>query len=134
MGLWGCAILRLWSRRSNNKAWRLKIEAWLSENEKEKRAGEDLQRRARQLQANRRSFEDSESENKVANAEDSSMNEDFSRSEAYDWRPSVEKTDVIRTMEAVEGYHTAFFCLFLGVAGCYHLWGAFILWKGGSMM
>lgn len=24
-------------------------------------------------------------------------------SEVYDWRPSVEKTDVIRTMEAIEG-------------------------------
>lgn len=23
--------------------------------------------------------------------------------EVYDWRPSVEKTDVIRTMEAIEG-------------------------------
>lgn len=44
----------------NRKAWRQKIEAWLSENEKEDRAGEELQRKARQLhQANRRSFEDS---------------------------------------------------------------------------
>lgn len=25
-------------------------------------------------------------------------------SEVYDWRPSVEKTDVMRTMEAIEGY------------------------------
>lgn len=41
------------------RAWRQKIEAWLSENEKEERAGEELQRRARQLQANRKSFEDS---------------------------------------------------------------------------
>jgi len=24
-------------------------------------------------------------------------------SEVYDWRPSVEKTDVMRTMEAIEG-------------------------------
>lgn len=37
----------------------MKIEAWLSENEKEERAGEQLQRKAKQLQANRRSFEDS---------------------------------------------------------------------------
>lgn len=87
------------------KAWRQKIEAWLSENEKEDRAGEELQRKARQLrQANRRSFEDSESEgkNSIRNtlAEDDSMHEGFS--EVYDWRPSVEKTDVMRTMEAIE--------------------------------
>lgn len=43
----------------NRKAWRQKIEAWLTENEKEERAGEELQRKARQRQANRRSFEDS---------------------------------------------------------------------------
>ncbi|KAK2586362.1 hypothetical protein KPH14_010652 [Odynerus spinipes] len=87
------------------KAWRQKIEAWLSENEKEDRAGEELQRKARQLrQANRRSFEDSESEgkNSIRNtlAEDDSMHEGYS--EVYDWRPSVEKTDVMRTMEAIE--------------------------------
>jgi hypothetical protein len=42
------------------KAWRQKIEAWLSENEKEDRADEQLQKKAKQLhQANRRSFEDS---------------------------------------------------------------------------
>lgn len=28
-------------------------------------------------------------------------------SEVYDWRPSVEKTDVMRTMEAIEG---EYFC------------------------
>lgn len=43
----------------NRRAWRQKIEAWLTENEKEERAGEELQRKARQRQANRRSFEDS---------------------------------------------------------------------------
>lgn len=44
----------------NRKAWRQKIEAWLSENEKEDRAGEELQKKARQLHhANRRSYEDS---------------------------------------------------------------------------
>jgi len=42
------------------KAWRQKIEEWLSENEKEDRADEQLQRKTKQLhQANRRSFEDS---------------------------------------------------------------------------
>ncbi|XP_076235576.1 FH2 domain-containing protein formin 3 isoform X2 [Calliopsis andreniformis] len=85
------------------KAWRQKIEAWLSENEKEDRAGEKLQRKARQLhQANRRSFEDSESEGKtnVPNEGTNSTHEGLS--EVYDWRPSVEKTDVMRTMEAIE--------------------------------
>ncbi|XP_024936099.1 uncharacterized protein LOC107262944 isoform X2 [Cephus cinctus] len=90
--------------KPTGKAWRQKIEAWLSENEKEERAGEELQRRARQLQANRRSFEDSESEGKssMMNAlvEDNSIHEGYS--EVYDWRPSVEKTDVMRTMEAIE--------------------------------
>lgn len=39
-------------------------------------------------------------------AEDQSMHEGFS--EVYDWRPSVEKTDVMRTMEAIEGVWIAF--------------------------
>ncbi|KMQ96916.1 fh2 domain-containing protein 1 [Lasius niger] len=91
--------------KPTGRAWRQKIEAWLSENEKEDRAGEQLQRRAKQLhQANRRSFEDSESEGKGATntlTEDRSVHEgEFS--EVYDWRPSVEKTDVMRTMEAIE--------------------------------
>ncbi|XP_043277907.1 uncharacterized protein form3 [Venturia canescens] len=90
--------------KPTGRAWRQKIEAWLSENEKEERAGEELQRKARQLQANRKSFEDSESEGKssIMNtlAEDNSMHGGYS--DVYDWRPSVEKTDVMRTMEAIE--------------------------------
>ncbi|KAL6253627.1 hypothetical protein P5V15_015933 [Pogonomyrmex californicus] len=92
--------------KPTGKAWRQKIEAWLTE--KEDRAGEQLQRRAKQLhQANRRSFEDSESEGKSCAmntlAEDqSTMHEGGGFSEVYDWRPSVEKTDVMRTMEAIE--------------------------------
>ncbi|XP_011172206.2 uncharacterized protein LOC105204716 [Solenopsis invicta] len=93
--------------KPTGKAWRQKIEAWLSENEKEDRAGEQLQRRAKQLhQANRRSFEDSESEGKSPMnntlTEDQTMLEGGGFSEVYDWRPSVEKTDVMRTMEAIE--------------------------------
>lgn len=34
-------------------------------------------------------------------AEDNSMHAGYS--DVYDWRPSVEKTDVMRTMEAIEG-------------------------------
>ncbi|OAD58367.1 FH2 domain-containing protein 1 [Eufriesea mexicana] len=88
------------------KAWRQKIEAWLSENEKEDRAGEELQRKARQLHhANRRSYEDSESEGKTnTQVESGSTRESYS--EVYDWRPSVEKTDVMRTMEAIEEAET----------------------------
>ncbi|KAL0112999.1 hypothetical protein PUN28_012320 [Cardiocondyla obscurior] len=93
--------------KPTGKAWRQKIEAWLSENEKEDRAGEQLQQRAKQLhQTNRRSFEDSESEGKSCTmntlAEDQAGLERGGFSEIYDWRPSVEKTDVMRTMEAIE--------------------------------
>ncbi|XP_011504176.1 PREDICTED: cell division control protein 12 [Ceratosolen solmsi marchali] len=90
--------------KPTGKAWRQKIEAWLTENEKEERAGEKLQRKTRQRQANRRSFEDSENEGKISQlnafAEDNISNSD--RYQKYDWRPSVEKTDVMRTMEAIE--------------------------------
>ncbi|KAG5307322.1 FHDC1 protein, partial [Acromyrmex insinuator] len=93
--------------KPTGKAWRQKIEEWLSENEKEDRADEQLQRRTKQLhQANRRSFEDSESEGKSfpmnTSGEDQIMLEERSSSKVYDWRPSVEKTDVMRTMEAIE--------------------------------
>lgn len=37
--------------------------------------------------------------------EDQTMLEGGGFSEVYDWRPSVEKTDVMRTMEAIEGAH-----------------------------
>lgn len=51
--------------------------------------------------------ETAESEGKGATntlTEDRSVHEgEFS--EVYDWRPSVEKTDVMRTMEAIEGEH-----------------------------
>ncbi|XP_034943897.1 FH2 domain-containing protein 1 [Chelonus insularis] len=87
--------------KPTGRAWRQKIEAWLSENEKEERAGVELQRKARQLQANRKSFEDSENEGKTnTQAEENSVRAGYSN--VYDWRPSVEKTDVMRTMEAIE--------------------------------
>lgn len=35
-------------------------------------------------------------------AEDQTALEEGGFSEIYDWRPSVEKTDVMRTMEAIE--------------------------------
>ncbi|XP_044001338.1 uncharacterized protein LOC122847607 isoform X1 [Aphidius gifuensis] len=85
--------------KPTGRAWRQKIEAWLTENEKEERAGEELQRKARQLQANRKSFEDSENEGKIS-TDDNLLRPGYS--DVYDWRPSVEKTDVMRTMEAIE--------------------------------
>ncbi|XP_015516525.2 uncharacterized protein LOC107221879 isoform X1 [Neodiprion lecontei] len=91
--------------KPTGRAWRQKIEAWLSENEKEERAGEDLQRRARQLQANRRSFEDSGSEGKSSTMnvvfEDKPVQQEYTRVYS-DWRPNVEESDVMRTMEAIE--------------------------------
>ena len=39
------------------RAWRQKIEAWLQENEKEEKQSEDLRRRSRRVQSNRRSLE-----------------------------------------------------------------------------
>ncbi|XP_031785571.1 cell division control protein 12 isoform X2 [Nasonia vitripennis] len=118
--------------KPTGKAWRQKIEAWLTENEKEERAGEEIQRKARQRQANRRSFEDSGimiaiiysyphdfqnaiivnlnvssllTENEGKNSLPNTFTEENSngdRYQKYDWRPSVEKTDVMRTMEAIE--------------------------------
>ncbi|XP_011314517.1 uncharacterized protein form3 [Fopius arisanus] len=85
--------------KPTGRAWRQKIEAWLSENEKEERAGEELQRKARQLQANRRSLEDPENEGKMNTLQDPSQSR---YADVYDWRPSVEKTDVMRTMAAIE--------------------------------
>lgn len=42
---------------ATNRAWRQKIEAWLTENEKEEKQNEELKRRARRVQSNRRSLE-----------------------------------------------------------------------------
>ncbi|XP_012286898.1 uncharacterized protein LOC105703237 isoform X2 [Orussus abietinus] len=74
------------------KAWRQKIEAWLTENEKEERAGEEHRKRAKELQANRRSFEDS--------VDDTATPEGYSN--VYDWRSMGEKCDANRSSEAME--------------------------------
>ncbi|RZF46426.1 hypothetical protein LSTR_LSTR012501 [Laodelphax striatellus] len=93
---------------SKPRAWKQKIEAWLKENEKEEKQSEELRRKARRLQSNRRSLEaDSESEGrgtldtlpegKLAEAGHCSQ---YKR--VYpDWKPTIEKTDVVGTMEAI---------------------------------
>ncbi|XP_034249278.1 formin-J isoform X3 [Thrips palmi] len=113
------------------RAWRQKIEAWLQENEKEERDSEDLRRRSRRLQNNRRSLEaDSESdgrsggldtlpEGKLADSQSPSPQTAPSSTSQFgpgvqeslsnpqykrvypDWKPTIDKTDVVGTMEAI---------------------------------
>ncbi|XP_054270873.1 inverted formin-2 isoform X2 [Macrosteles quadrilineatus] len=90
------------------RAWRQKIEAWLQENEKEEKQTEDLHRRARRLQSNRRSLEgDSESERSLTldtlpEGKLASGTPQYKRVYS-DWRPTVDKTDVVGAMEAIAG-------------------------------
>lgn len=91
---------------SKPKAWRQKIEAWLQENEKEEKQNEELRRRSRRVQSNRRSLEaDSESEGRGSTLdtlpEEKSTNTQYKRVYS-DWRPTIEKTDVVGAMEAIE--------------------------------
>lgn len=92
------------------RAWRQKIEAWLHENEKEEKESDDLRRKTQRIQSNRRSLEnDSESdcrnnilhtlpEGKLANANNDGYKRVYS-----DWRPTIDKTDVVGVMEAIAG-------------------------------
>lgn len=93
---------------SKPKAWRQKIEAWLQENEKEDKESDDLRRKTQRVQNNRRSLEnDSESdgrssildtlpEGKLANAKNDGYKRVYT-----DWRPTIDKTDVVGVMEAI---------------------------------
>lgn len=58
-------------------------------------------------------YTESEGKNSIRNTlvEDDSMHEGYS--EVYDWRPSVEKTDVMRTMEAIEGKSYFFYLIII---------------------
>lgn len=92
------------------RAWRQKIEAWLQENEKEEKDSDDLRRKTQRIQSNRKSLEnDSESdgrssildtlpEGKLANANNDGYKRVYS-----DWRPTIDKTDVVGVMEAIAG-------------------------------
>lgn len=92
------------------RAWRQKIEAWLQENEKEDKDSDDLKRKTQRVQSNRKSLEnDSESdgrssildtlpEGKLADTN----NEGYKRVYS-DWRPTIDKTDVVGVMEAIAG-------------------------------
>ncbi|KAL7291846.1 hypothetical protein TKK_0014411 [Trichogramma kaykai] len=91
------------SKVPRGKHWRQKIEAWLIENEK-KDKDDELQLKVNQRQSSRRNFEETENEGK--NALPRKYSEDLSlgpeKHRKLDWQPSVEKTDVMRTMEAIE--------------------------------
>uniref|UniRef100_A0A1B6D1V3 FH2 domain-containing protein n=1 Tax=Clastoptera arizonana TaxID=38151 RepID=A0A1B6D1V3_9HEMI len=87
------------------RAWRQKIEAWLQENEKEEKQSEELRRRTRRIQSNRRSFEnDSESERSTTldTLPEGKLAEASQYKRVYsDWKPTIDKTDVVGTMEAI---------------------------------
>ncbi|XP_075228293.1 uncharacterized protein LOC142328432 isoform X2 [Lycorma delicatula] len=82
------------------RAWKQKIEAWLQGNEKEERQTEELRRKARRVQSNRRSLEaDSESEGRGTL---DTLPEGSQYKRVYpDWKPTIEKTDVVGAMEAI---------------------------------
>nr|CAD7426280.1 unnamed protein product [Timema monikensis] len=89
------------------RAWRQKIEAWLQENEKEEKQSDDLRRRSRRVQ-NRRSLEaDSESEGRGSTLDTLPEEKATPPTSQYkrvysDWKPTIEKTDVVGAMEAIE--------------------------------
>ncbi|XP_073969429.1 FH2 domain-containing protein formin 3 isoform X2 [Rhodnius prolixus] len=89
------------------KPWKQKIEAWLSENEREDKQGDDIRRRQRRFQSNRRSLEaDSESDgrnNTLDTLPEGKLAEGgMQYKRVYsDWKPTIEKTDVVGAMEAI---------------------------------
>ncbi|XP_065209614.1 inverted formin-2 isoform X2 [Planococcus citri] len=102
------------------KAWRQKIEAWLQENEKEeKQNAEMLHKTQRRHYSSRRSLEnDSENEGRDSNASTpvdgiskyrrdplSKLQEQVPTYQRVysDWKPTIDKTDVVGTMEAIAG-------------------------------
>lgn len=89
------------------KPWKQKIEAWLSENEKEDKHNEEIRRRPRRFQGNRRSLEaDSESEGRSGTLDTLPEGKLAEGSLQYkrvysDWKPTIDKTDVVGAMEAI---------------------------------
>ncbi|CAH1402324.1 unnamed protein product [Nezara viridula] len=89
------------------KPWKQKIEAWLSENEKEDKHNEEIRRRPRRFQGNRRSLEaDSESEGRSGTLDTLPEGKLADGSLQYkrvysDWKPTIDKTDVVGAMEAI---------------------------------
>ncbi|XP_047102012.1 uncharacterized protein LOC124721206 [Schistocerca piceifrons] len=91
------------------KSWRQNVEAWLQDTEKDVKQSEDLRRRSRRIQSNRRSLEaDSESEGRGSTLdtlpeEKATLGKTTNYKRVYpDWRPTIEKTDVVGAMEAIE--------------------------------
>jgi len=95
------------------RAWRQKIEAWLMDSEKEEKLTEEQRRRRRPPTINRRSTtetstESVESDNRNGSSILDTLPEEKTQSGQYrrvysDWKPTVEKTDVVGAMEAIEG-------------------------------
>lgn len=93
------------------RAWRQKIEAWLHENEKEEKDSDDLRRKTQRIQNNRRSLEnDSESDGRSSILDTlpegklaKDANNDGYKRVYSDWRPTIDKTDVVGVMEAIAG-------------------------------
>jgi hypothetical protein len=92
------------------RAWRQKIEAWLQENEKEEKDSNDLRRKTQRIQSNRKSLEnDSESDGRssildtLPEGKLADVNNDEYKRVYSDWRPTIDKTDVVGVMEAIAG-------------------------------
>jgi hypothetical protein len=95
------------------RAWRQKIEAWLMDSEKEEKMSEEQRRRRRPPAINRRSTnetstESTEGDNRNGSSILDTLPEEKAQSGQYrrvysDWKPTVEKTDVVGAMEAIEG-------------------------------
>lgn len=92
------------------RAWRQKIEAWLQENEKEEKDSDDLRRKTQRIQSNRKSLEnDSESDGRssildtLPEGKLADVNNDGYKRVYSDWRPTIDKTDVVGVMEAIAG-------------------------------
>ncbi|XP_065351487.1 uncharacterized protein LOC135946924 isoform X2 [Cloeon dipterum] len=91
------------------RAWRQKIEAWLMDSEKEEKMSEEQRRRRRPPAMNRRSTaetstESAEGENRNGSGILDTLPEEKTGSyrRVYsDWKPTIEKTDVVGAMEAI---------------------------------
>jgi inverted formin-2 len=102
--------------RFATRAWRQKIEAWLLDSEKEEKQTEEQRRRRRPPTMNRRSTNETSTESTESDIRNGGTNildtlpEEKTQSGQYrrvysDWKPTVEKTDVVGTMEAIAGMY-----------------------------
>lgn len=83
----------------------------MHENEKEEKDSDDLRRKTQRIQNNRRSLEnDSESDGRSSILDTlpegklaTDGNNDGYKRVYSDWRPTIDKTDVVGVMEAIAG-------------------------------